>query len=37
MTDPLSVAFLAVAGLGAIGVFLPTPAIGITTRWRRTP
>jgi hypothetical protein len=34
MTDALSAAFLAVAGLGAIGIFLPMPAIGIKTRWR---
>jgi hypothetical protein len=34
VTDALSVAFLAVAGLGAIGIFLPMPAIGIKTRWR---
>lgn len=34
MNDALQVAFLCIAGIGAIGIFLPMPALGLGTRWR---
>jgi hypothetical protein len=34
MNDALQVAFLCVAGIGAIGIFLPMPALGLGMRWR---
>jgi hypothetical protein len=32
--DALQVAFLCIAAIGAIGIFLPIPALGLGTRWR---